>query len=374
MSITDDPNKLKYNPGEFPTPNTMNKEDRLDAIPDAPKAEPVVAPLVPTAIPTVAITAPEPAKQPTAIPAVAAFPVANLQPQQAPAPQAKPLESRHKAFELPAYGELTAGFGVRKDPFGVNGEREVHGGYDVAMPIGTPVSSVANGRVKEIGYDQSSAQHPKLGFGNYIIIETEVQPYTDQKGHTHPKQIIDTRYGHLKEIPKKIDVDGKSKKFEVGLAIKQGQKFALSGSSGHSTGGHLHLGFYEGGMPIDLVKRHPELVSVPTSLAALQGHRGPTQIAEASPAIIAQAPAAQAPRHPAPPQVQPASYRMAAKVMYRCTLRTSSILETCQRRLLTNILNRRQLKLLTRSCLDKKQPRPITQLVRRLSLFPHLGK
>jgi murein DD-endopeptidase MepM/ murein hydrolase activator NlpD len=106
----------------------------------------------------------------------------------------------------PVTGPLSSGFGSRHNPFG-GSSYEFHKGQDIAAPIGTPVIATADGVVV------SACWHK--GYGNGIYID-------------HGNGIM-TRFGHLS----RIDV-------VEGQSIKRGQQIGLVGSTGRSTGPHLH--------------------------------------------------------------------------------------------------------------------------------------
>jgi murein DD-endopeptidase MepM/ murein hydrolase activator NlpD len=100
---------------------------------------------------------------------------------------------------------VNSGFGVRSDPF--RGGRAMHAGVDIPGPIGTPIYATADGIVGRTGWVG--------GYGNLIELE-------------HGKG-IQTRYGHLSSIS-----------VTPGTRIKRGQLIGLMGSTGRSTGSHLH--------------------------------------------------------------------------------------------------------------------------------------
>jgi murein DD-endopeptidase MepM/ murein hydrolase activator NlpD len=100
---------------------------------------------------------------------------------------------------------LTSGYGVRSDPF--RGGRAMHAGVDIPGPIGTPIYATADAIVGRAGWIG--------GYGNMIELE-------------HGKS-IQTRYGHLSSI-----------QVAPGQRIKRGQLIGLMGSTGRSTGSHLH--------------------------------------------------------------------------------------------------------------------------------------
>jgi len=121
---------------------------------------------------------------------------------------------------LPVKGYITDGFGMRRNPF--NGEgRETHEGIDIAVDFGTPVSSTADGLVIHAG--------PYSGYGNLVIVY-----------HTNG---ITTRYGHLSRIT-----------VEAGQRIKRGDQLGHAGSTGRSTGPHVHYEVRENDQSVDPVK------------------------------------------------------------------------------------------------------------------------
>jgi len=106
----------------------------------------------------------------------------------------------------PVTGKLESGVGGRRNPFG--GRRfEYHEGQDIDAAYGTPVQVTATGKVTVAGWQR--------GYGNVVYVD-----------HGNG---LSTRYGHLS----KIDV-------RVGDAVMRGQTIGLVGSTGRSTGPHLH--------------------------------------------------------------------------------------------------------------------------------------
>lgn len=105
----------------------------------------------------------------------------------------------------PVRGWKTSGFEYRKSPF--TGLREFHKGLDIATRQGTPIVATADGIVSFVGN--------KGLLGKIITID-----------HGHG---MITRYGHTYKILKK-----------TGEPVKRGEKIALIGSTGRSTGPHLH--------------------------------------------------------------------------------------------------------------------------------------
>lgn len=119
----------------------------------------------------------------------------------------------------PIRGPLSSYFGYRPDPF--TGVRSFHAGIDIAADPGSPVKAAMDGRVADVGYNPT--------FGNYVILS-----------HANG---IQTLYGHLT-----------SYSVRIGQAVSQGSLVGLVGSTGYSTGPHLHFGLYQHGNPVDPLK------------------------------------------------------------------------------------------------------------------------
>lgn len=106
----------------------------------------------------------------------------------------------------PVEGTLEGGFGGRRNPFG-GGGYEFHSGQDIEAPPGAPVVSGAAGRVSFAGWQN--------GYGQIVIV--------DHGGG------LSTRYGHLSHIDVQLD-----------QPVSRGQLLGKVGSTGRSTGPHLH--------------------------------------------------------------------------------------------------------------------------------------
>ena len=113
---------------------------------------------------------------------------------------------------LPVNGSITSGVGMRNDPF--DGNLRYHNGIDIAVPEGTPVRSVAGGTVLYAGL--------RSGYGWTVLVE-------------HDNGMI-TLYAHNSKITA-----------DVGQAIKKGDVVALAGSTGRSTGPHVHFEAWQAG-------------------------------------------------------------------------------------------------------------------------------
>ncbi|QAY68150.1 M23 family metallopeptidase [Paenibacillus protaetiae] len=111
---------------------------------------------------------------------------------------------------------LTSSFGYRKDP--INGSIKFHAGIDIAGKSGDTVFSAADGIVTETGSGGSE--------GNYIVID-----------HGNGLQ---SEYMHLEKI-----------EATQGDTVVRGEKIGLMGSSGRSTGTHLHFQIMEKNTPVD---------------------------------------------------------------------------------------------------------------------------
>ncbi len=118
---------------------------------------------------------------------------------------------------LPFTGAVTSSFGSRENPFDGPGV-ETHKGLDIRGPMGAPVKAVAQGQVLFAGQ--------RGGFGNCIILK---------HGNGY-----ETLYGHLSKILVK-----------PGQKIEIGQQIGDIGSTGRSTGPHLHYEIHKNGQKIN---------------------------------------------------------------------------------------------------------------------------
>ena len=113
-------------------------------------------------------------------------------------------------------GRLSSQFGRRKAP--TKGASTYHKGVDWATPVGTKVVAFSAGTVARAGWGS--------GYGYVVYIN-----------HADGRQ---TRYGHLSKVL-----------VRVGDQVSQGQKIALSGNTGRSTGAHLHFEILIGGAQVN---------------------------------------------------------------------------------------------------------------------------
>lgn len=117
----------------------------------------------------------------------------------------------------PTVGVVTDRFGFRRNPFGA-AAAEMHTGQDISAPPGTPVIAAGSGQVEFAGTQN--------GYGNVVII-------------AHGDGLT-TRYAHLSAI-----------ETEVGASVERGQMIGRVGSTGRSSGPHLHYEVRVGENPVD---------------------------------------------------------------------------------------------------------------------------
>ena len=122
----------------------------------------------------------------------------------------------HDESELPVDGTITSRFGRRSDPF--HGKKRQHKGLDIAAPEGTPIHPIRPGTVVSSG--------ERGGFGNVVVLD-------HGDGTT-------SLYAHCSELLVK-----------KGDQVKRGQVIATVGSTGRSTGPHLHLEVHRDGKAVD---------------------------------------------------------------------------------------------------------------------------
>ena len=122
-----------------------------------------------------------------------------------------PVDGRYSG-QLPLQGIITSSTGLRNDPF--DGKLRHHNGLDIAAPTGTPVKAVAAGTVVFSGW--------RTGYGNTVIIDHNDGMFTVYAHHD-------------------------SNQVHEGESVDQSTVIALSGSTGRSTGPHLHFEAWRNG-------------------------------------------------------------------------------------------------------------------------------
>ena len=117
-------------------------------------------------------------------------------------------------FHRPTQARTTSGFGVRFDPF--NGRPALHQGQDFSAPLGSPIFATAPGVVSFVGV--------RSGYGNTVEID-------------HGRG-FKTRYAHLNSMA-----------VRTGQTVTLGQRIGAMGTTGRSTGVHLHYEVWMDGRP-----------------------------------------------------------------------------------------------------------------------------
>ena len=116
-------------------------------------------------------------------------------------------------FFAPVSGKVTSRFGLR------SGSNHMHKGVDLSLHRGDTVRVALDGTVERVGYE-------KGGYGHFIVV-------------SHPDN-VQTRYAHLQHPL-----------VERGAELRAGEAVAIGGSSGNSTGPHLHFEVRCQGHPVD---------------------------------------------------------------------------------------------------------------------------
>ncbi len=117
-----------------------------------------------------------------------------------------------------AGGRISSGYGPRRHP--VLGYSKMHRGIDFALPRGAPVHAVADGVVVEAGR--------RGAYGNYVRIRHDAR--------------TETAYAHLSVFAEAL---------RVGARVRRGQPVGMVGSTGRSTGAHLHYEVLVDGRRVD---------------------------------------------------------------------------------------------------------------------------
>jgi len=124
-----------------------------------------------------------------------------------------------EVYAMPVAGAISSGFGMRVHP--ISGQRKMHQGIDIPGPTGAPVGAALSGVVHRVVPEKDAG-----GFGNFIEVK-------------HANGDI-TRYAHLSAVNVK-----------KGDKVARGQRIGAVGSTGNSTGPHLHLETIRDGQRVD---------------------------------------------------------------------------------------------------------------------------
>jgi murein DD-endopeptidase MepM/ murein hydrolase activator NlpD len=134
---------------------------------------------------------------------------------------------RRSLLRTPVEGaRLTSGFGMRRHP--ILGYSKAHKGLDFGAPTGTPIFAAGRGVIEEIGRNGS--------YGNYIRIRHDIETAT--------------AYAHMSRFERGLD---------RGARVEQGEVIGFVGTTGRSTGPHLHYEVMRQGRQVD-----PRSLNLPT--------------------------------------------------------------------------------------------------------------
>ncbi|MDR2716488.1 MAG: M23 family metallopeptidase [Treponema sp.] len=121
-------------------------------------------------------------------------------------------------FIWPAAGYITSPYGYRRWPFGGGNVRQFHSGLDIGASAGSPVRAAMSGRVSSVGWDDV--------LGNFVVI-------SHHSGYR-------TMYGHMSTV-----------RVKSGAYVGTGERVGDVGSTGLSTGPHLHFTVYKNGVTVN---------------------------------------------------------------------------------------------------------------------------
>ncbi len=138
-----------------------------------------------------------------------------------------PASFTPQSFVYPVMApRMSSGYGMRIHP--IRRFSKQHDGIDLAAPMGSPIRAIAPGRVV--------FADPYAGYGNFVVIQHD--------------QHLTSHYGHCHEL-----------RVKTGQKVSAGQIIAYVGSTGMSTGPHLHFEIRKDGVPLDPEKLIPGLAS-----------------------------------------------------------------------------------------------------------------
>jgi murein DD-endopeptidase MepM/ murein hydrolase activator NlpD len=129
---------------------------------------------------------------------------------------ARGMGERRGSAAMPVAGRLTSSFGFRRHP--VLGFMRMHKGLDIAAPHGTPIRAAMDGVVALAGRNGGYGNFVKLSHGNGLV----------------------TGYGHMSRFA-----------VRAGERVSRGEIIGYVGSTGMSTGPHLHYELWRNGVPVN---------------------------------------------------------------------------------------------------------------------------
>ncbi|MGD9893770.1 MAG: peptidoglycan DD-metalloendopeptidase family protein [Dehalococcoidia bacterium] len=207
---------IAYQPNELPNADAV-RDGQLILVPGGARPRPTPAPTpepTPTPPPTPAPTpTPPPAPAPSNAPGSPAQPAPTARPAATPAPTAAPRPaSSSGGFIWPITGRISSYFGP-SHPLGID--------IDLYGRAGTPIVAARGGTVAFAG------GNPCCSYGYYVDID---------HGDGYK-----TRYAHFQAPPP----------VRIGQRVEQGQVVGYAGTTGYSTGVHLHFEILRGGAPVN---------------------------------------------------------------------------------------------------------------------------
>ncbi len=130
--------------------------------------------------------------------------------------EASGVGQQRSGLSWPVQGRITSNFGSRRHP--ILGYRRMHNGMDFGAPHGAPIYAVTDGTVAFAGYNG--------GYGRFVKL--------------NHSEGLGSGYGHMSRIA-----------VSPGQRVRRGQIIGYVGSTGMSTGPHLHYELYRGGRPVN---------------------------------------------------------------------------------------------------------------------------
>lgn len=143
-------------------------------------------------------------------------------------------------WPLPGRYKISSLFGNRADPF--TGKRDNHTGTDIPAPSGTPIYAAKTGVVTTVNKNKNASS-----YGYYCII-------SHGNGYA-------TLYAHQKQVPI----------VQEGQTVQKGQVIGYVGTTGRSTGNHLHFELRVNGVRNDVLRLYPGMTFTSPSGGKMSG-------------------------------------------------------------------------------------------------------